>query len=102
MRLKAEQMKQWGEGTLNYEAAVTALPLTSTELQVGQAVWGGGCQVGPCTWRRDMQIWRRAIWVAIFTSCTSDFTIYHYLFFFGSPSQCMEFHCGDNKMEKNH
>lgn len=45
------------------------------------------------------------IWVAIFfLPCTSDFTICHYFFlFFGSPSQCMEFHCGDNKMKKrNH
>lgn len=61
---------------------------------------GGGVgvvvQVGPCTWR----IWRRAVWVAIFSTCTSDVTIYHYFLFFGSPSQCMEFHCGDNKMKK--
>lgn len=47
---------------------------------------------------KNMQIWRRAMWVAI----KLRIRLYHrsILLVSGSPSQCMEFHCGDNKMVK--
>lgn len=50
------------------------------------ACGGSRCRMWSCTWRRNAQknsqIWRRAIWVAIISTCTSDFTFYHYVYFF--------------------
>lgn len=48
---------------------------------------------------KNTQIWRRAIWVAIFSTTRLHHLPLLYIFF-GSLSQCMDFHYGDNKMKE--
>lgn len=78
--------------------------LCRTGLQVGWWWWWWGDQVGPCTWRRgtwkNMQIWRRAMWVAIFSTCTSPFITTCSGFFLDLPANAWSFIVETTKWKK--
>lgn len=119
---QSEIIKKEAQGKLNGAAWVSCrhVSVVSSWPRVGKGCWwvvvgrkeggwAGGWREGAGIrwhraplWRRvtwkNMQIWRRAMWVAI----KLRIRLYHWsiLLVSGSPSQCMEFHCGDNKMVK--